>query len=137
MKLAKTSLNSFKLANLLFAIAIFIRVIIPQGYMANNSNTDGLFPIILCTAQGNVEAFIDNTGQITEKSDAHSNENHKDRNHCSFAGSLNSFSYTPNFNLSINEGLDFTYIIKPKFEIGIGYGLAAPPPPSTGPPLNA
>lgn len=136
--------KAFGLSQLLIVIAVFMRVIIPQGFMLGETAQIGenkSVSIILCTAQGDLPAMMDEKGDII-LADAESGDNSTHENgqgnansHCIFAGALaDATSDFANFDyVKTNWAFNFSNI--EHVQIEIGNGLAAPPPPKTGPPI--
>lgn len=120
--------NRFVLGLVLGAILV-LRALIPSGWMP--SSVDGRW-IVLCSAQGSTSVWVDAAGKI-HKDDVPGKS--KADGPCAFAG--------------LGLGFDLVQIAQPPppFWIvpalvviafppsAVGQGLAAPPPPKTGPPL--
>jgi hypothetical protein len=125
---------------ILFA-ALVLRFLIPQGFMIDNSSkSNNNIAIIICHEQNIGVADLVNDGEFEKllKSNNQKNKNQqKDGDSCGFVGfnaGINQvqselFSFNAKFAI-IHSNIDFT-------NINVGRGLAAPPPPSTGPPLKA
>lgn len=118
-------------------IALTIRVLVPGGYMIGPSVPGAGVPIILCTAQGAETVLL---GQESRPADAaqgsqgdHSDPQGPDHP-CAFAGVAAGFA--PDAPLVVDvvawgpEGAPLAF----PTEARPGRGLAAPPPPQTGPP---
>ncbi len=145
MRPTSASLSWLKKLHLLVGmLAIAIKVAIPAGFMvAPQALAAGLTPIVLCTAQGDVTAFMNGDGQIV----AHGEQGHAgdgqdlpgghDGHPCTFAGqgtaltAPSAASVAVTFVVTRKVTSDLDLIVAP------GLGLAAPPPPKTGPPLQA
>ena len=119
-------------ALLLVACALLLRIAIPAGWMPAAS-ADGLVRITLCTGQGQMEAWVDGDGRIHDRKPGKSEP--KTDHPCAFAGliapALDTAPIEPPLRFAHADG------IAPAFArdaVAIGHGLAAPPPPSTGPP---
>lgn len=120
------------------AIAFFATL--PQGFMIEtNSNQSNSIAIVICNAQGEFDAFMDINGNISFAKDNKSSKNH-DKNqtdtsqHCSFAGFANSGIVHSPQNFAKTEFFVPQRTILADYSVTIGHGLAAPPPPKTGPP---
>lgn len=145
MAQARPPLSWLKKLHLLVGmLAIAIKVAIPAGFMvAPQALAAGLTPIVLCTAEGNVTAFMDGDGQILahgeqgQVGDGQDLPGGHDGHPCTFASpgtplaapTANSLPVT--FLTVMKLADDVNLIVAP------GLGLAAPPPPKTGPPLQA
>ncbi len=132
---------AFVFSQLLIAVAVLARVIIPQGFMiGENIGSDGgnRISIILCTAQGDLPATIDSNGDIRIGEDApsdHENGDNGPNNHCTFVGALADLSVNSSKFDYKAANWDFSLIAAQYDITQIGNGLAAPPPPKTGPPI--
>lgn len=124
-------------------LAIAIKVAIPVGYMvAPQALAAGLTPIVLCTADGNVTAFMDGDGQILAHGEEALANDHQglpsdhDGSKCAFAGQAVPLAAPQPANIAVL----FEDVIKvastAKNFVAPGLGLAAPPPPKTGPPIQ-
>lgn len=122
------------MALLLVACALLLRIAIPAGWMPA-TGADGLIRITLCTGQGQMEAWVDGEGQTHDHKPGKSEP--KTDHPCVFAGLI-----APALGaIAVDTPLPFTRVgdIAPAFARGtvaIGRGLAAPPPPPTGPPVH-
>jgi len=114
----------------LIAFAMLLRVIVPAGWMPT-TGADGAIRISICTGMGAETAYIDRDGKLHKEAPGGT---HHDPQPCGF-GAL---------ALGLNGGpapaLLLPFVAATAVERGafqtasIGQGLAAPPPPSTGPP---
>lgn len=115
----------------LIALALTMRVLIPGGWMPAAAG-DG-FAITLCTGTGMDTAWVDAEGRVHKEKPA--GEAGADQ-HCAFAG----------MGMAMLDGDAPAAIIAPalaqvvlpgrQLQVAIGQGLAAPPPPATGPPAH-
>jgi hypothetical protein len=130
-----------RLAGALAVVALAFHALLPSGYMLNaNTKGDGI-EITLCTQDGNVTAFMAPDGSISQTNDAGSGTDHdgSDPNApCDFALHSGALVFdTPRFLADlpahpiICQESGLTFVLAP------GQGLAAPPPPKTGPPIQA
>lgn len=121
-------------------IAVLIRAIIPQGFMLENARTNGnSVQIVLCTAQGKVTAFLSEDGKIVEQqaqNGSHKNGESNSGDDCAYANALTAIAALETNIIA----LPVTYAKPTITNIApipmIGAGLAAPPPPKTGPPIT-
>lgn len=110
----------------LIACALLLRIAVPGGWMPGEQGRW----IELCTAQGSLTAFVDARGKLHHGDPA---DAEKAKQHCAFAG--------------LGGALDRPAAVEPPTvapayaplptriaSASVGRGLAAPPPPSTGPP---
>lgn len=120
-----------RFALLLVVAALLLRVMIPAGWMPTASTG---YAITLCTGAGVVSAWVDADGTV-----------HKDKpspaygaeHPCAFAG----FAAALIAPAVLDSALPLlstiaTPLIGWAFEQAVGRGLAAPPPPPTGPPAS-
>jgi hypothetical protein len=125
----------------LAVLALTIQALIPMGYMIGPRGDTGGIAITLCTSDGFVTAIMDDNGQITEtKPGAHVPQPDDDhtKSICGFAAQSVASVAPTQFELAAQD-LAFESPILPLFSrlTAPGRGLAAPPPPKTGPPLQA
>ena len=139
-KQKKNRNNAIGLTQFLIAVAIFMRVIIPQGFMIGDndqSNISNSVKIVLCTAQGELPATIDESGNIKFE-DTSSNHNEGKQNsansHCTFVSALSDITLAVANLGFVSANWDFAFTQSRFIVPQIGLGLAAPPPPKTGPP---
>lgn len=116
-----------RVALALVACALMLRIAVPGGWMPSDQGRW----IELCTGDGMVTAFVDANNRLHHNDPG---EAHAAKQHCAFAGLTAPFD--PPIAIE-PELLSFTSEPAPtsqQFSVAIGQGLAAPPPPSTGPP---
>ena len=96
------------------------------------TDADGMVRIAMCSGMGPQTAWLDKSGHIHKEAPA---KGQQDPQPCGF-GVLalgtdipNAATIEPPVPVSISAKLF------PNFAVAIGLGLAAPPPPSTGPPI--
>lgn len=135
-----------RFANTLAALAllaVFVRALIPAGYMISpRAEADGMV-ITLCTGQGSIEAVVDRkTGAIISVGD-HDNGGSKapgkSTDHhppCVFSASATLAGPAPSPVLDGPVTVALPADQRRPEAIIPGRGLAAPPPWSTGPPLT-
>lgn len=125
----------------LAGLALFLKILIPPGYMAAPPKPDGpAFALMLCTAEGMVSLDPAASGasqQAGSDDTAPSDEDGARHSPCVFAGhGLNGPVPLPHSG----ERLVFTHsadqISLATTQVAPGRGLAAPPPPATGPPQS-
>jgi hypothetical protein len=129
-----------RVAYVLAALALAVQALVPTGYMIGKGARDQAIAITLCTVTGNVTAFLSSDGQIVETkpgSDTPHDSGEEGTSLCGFAAqSVAAFSpLQPSvepqpFDASAATAQSYTSIAAP------GRGLAAPPPPKTGPPIQ-
>jgi hypothetical protein len=118
-----------QLAWLLIAFALLMRAAVPAGWMPVASANGPT--ITLCTGLGMVEAWFDASGKI-HKSAPHHGE--KESGACAFSGlglalDVAAPPYLPGTIAERPASAPATHLAD-----AVGRGLAAPPPPATGPP---
>lgn len=118
----------------LATLAIALKIMLPAGFMPGATPVNGLpFALVLCTADG---AKVVQPGEAHKTSDEPAGATHDQP--CPFAaqGAL----VPPPTVASVGETLAVAYVEAPvplARSIAPGRGLAAPPPPKTGPPSIA
>ena len=118
------------LTALLLLCALVGRVAVPTGYMVGASAKGGMPVIEMCTDNGPVTMTLDTDG----KSDGH--RDHKAADHpCAFAVASTAVDLAAMLHpvaviaAATSQPLALFGFARP------GLGLAAPPPPKTGPPI--
>lgn len=116
---------------LLFAFTLFMRMVVPAGWMPVADNG---FNIVLCTGSGTVNAWVDADGNIHKQNP---DANGKTDSPCVFAG-LGCPFMAP---LAIGAALPLFIPVTSEVaslltQVTVGQGLVAPPPPPTGPPAS-
>jgi hypothetical protein len=116
-----------RVALALVACALLLRIAVPGGWMPSDQGRW----IELCTGDGMVTAFVDARNQMHDRDPGQA---HEAKQHCAFAGLTAPFdppiAIDPELLAVTTEPVSAP---KP-LSVAIGQGLAAPPPPSTGPP---
>jgi hypothetical protein len=130
-----------KLAFVLAALALALQALVPAGFMLAKAPTSGGIEITLCTSSGTVTAFLNDKGQIVRDADDGAPSDHDNERSdpmCGFAaqGVAGLAHHEP---IVVSEGFGLTPAQKlhEHDDLAPGRGLAAPPPPKTGPPLQA
>ncbi len=120
-----------KLMLALLSLTLAVRVIIPAGFMPT-ADAGGMMRISLCSGMGPQTAWLDKSGHVHKDTPA---KGQHDPQPCGF-GALAFGAETPDAPAMVSLApLDKAAIGLPSFTLAIGRGLAAPPPPSTGPPI--
>jgi hypothetical protein len=112
----------------LAVMALFVRVLVPSGFMMADSHTGGGFPLVICTGHGALT--LDGSSKSPP---VHSH----DGGACAFAGHA---SAPPPALASTPIAVPTAFAAPPPqraVTVAPGLGLAAPPPPSHAPPLQA
>lgn len=110
-------------------IALLCNVLAPPGYMLANRPDGSAVAVVLCTAQGQVDITPDQGHAPGRKPSSDMP--------CAFAG--HGVGVAPPAPLSVALA-DFAYsqgaVVLAASDLAPGRGLAAPPPPSQGPPIH-
>jgi len=115
------------LAFALVALAILLRIFIPAGWMPSS----GTIGITMCTGYGTVRVAMAVPGQHDGKAEAAAREHP-----CAFAGLAAPFA-EPDGALPVLPATPVAVLfVAMACAVAIGRGLAAPPPPQTGPPAS-
>ncbi len=132
-----------RLQTLLAVMAIAIKVAIPLGFMVGTpAGASGLIPIVLCTTSGDVTALMDSAGAIyhsaaeAERASSPDGDKDQDASGCHFAGQLVPLTAPSHDLLTIRFPAYALSGPKRRIDSAPGLGLAAPPPPKTGPPRH-
>jgi hypothetical protein len=130
-----------KLSLALTILAVLIRVLVPFGFMLGTpaNAKAGTIAIVLCTAQGQVTAFMDSDGHIIAadtQSPSHDNDDQSSGSDCVFAGGTFS-PLTPSIgDLSLAFAIAHVAPQSARVDDLVpGRRLAAPPPPATASPI--
>lgn len=133
--------RSSRFAVWLAAIALAFQALLPGGFMLDTKPGDGSITITLCTASGNITAIMDQDGQIREthtQKDMPTEGNAQKHGVCIFAGHGAAFDLPSPAPIA---PIVFAPYRPSDFSaaayVAPGLGLAAPPPPKTGPPRQA
>jgi len=120
------------MAATLLACTLLLRLLVPAGWMPS-AGADGLIRITLCTGEGRTAAWVDGEGKIHDKAPAQSSAHDQP---CAFAGLATALdsAATPAIVPPERLALATPRALPPA--VAIGRGLAAPPPPATGPPAT-
>ncbi len=114
----------------LIACAVLLRALIPAGWMPM-ADTNGMMRIAMCSGMGPQSVWMDRTGKIHKDAP---DSGHHDAQPCGFAVLGHGLDDLPGFILLLPRlGTDPVMMIA-RQTVSVGRGLAAPPPPSTGPP---
>ena len=119
-----TGLRGAMMALALLALAI--KVLVPQGYMAADHASATGFPLVICTAGGRIT--LDPPGEHAPAEKA------KGDSPCAFAGNITPPTPSP---IALANFTAWSFAPAPlpaQPEQTPGRGLAAPPPPAIGPP---
>lgn len=123
----------------LVALALFMRVVVPAGYMAAPTGAGGS-AIVICTGQGAFSLTLDADGRahktpLDDDGKSHSSDPRTDHP-CAFSGAATPVGAAA---LTLTDAPRLTYrpvaLALPAHQRP-GLGLAAPPPPTTGPPVR-
>jgi hypothetical protein len=114
----------------LIACAMLLRILIPAGWMPT-TGVDGMNRISICTGMGAETAWIDRGGKIHKETPSSS---HHDLQPCGFGVLGLGLNETPALILPLPALAADVVALVARQTPSIGHGLAAPPPPSTGPP---
>lgn len=114
-------------------LALIARVFVPPGYMLASAGGFSWVKVVLCSAHGQIEVFVDPvTYEITDKPALPAPKSNDDPP-CAFAALAKlappaALVEVANVNFSQAAAPAFAYRANPELT------LVAPPPPATGPP---
>ena len=112
-------------------IAVAMKILVPPGFMLGPTDVTGRagYPLVNCTGHGPATAPIDVGGKAPgqkPRTDAP----------CSFAGQAQAASPPTLSQIAAPWVRVKTPLVFAQFDLVPGRGLAAPPPPSQGPPVS-
>jgi hypothetical protein len=120
----------------LFAFALFVRAFVPEGWMPMTS-ADGGIGLMICSGMAPdtpMAMAMDGHGDVHKQRPA---RDQSGDHPCAFAGIGLAHATAPELLAPEPLRTDFVEHRLPETLAAIGHGLAAPPPPQTGPPLTA
>ena len=121
----------------LIAGALIVRVLIPQGWMP--AATGGGFSLTICTGMGPMRV-TDSPGVAMSPRGMHhmpAGQDHGSGDHpCTYASAVMAMAEPLLPMLDLLAPMAATIPAASSTAVSLGRGLAAPPPPSTGPPSN-
>jgi hypothetical protein len=120
----------YRISLLFVAFALMLRILIPSGWMPT-TGADGMVRISVCTGMGAETAWLDHDGKIHK--DAPSGGHH-DPQPCGFGVLGLGLNESPALAVLLSAIATDVVALLALQTLVIGHGLAAPPPPSTGPP---
>jgi hypothetical protein len=119
------------IAALLLACALFARIAVPPGYMIGSTAPGGMPVIEICTGQGAMTVAMPGMSPTGDHRSEHQATDHP----CSFAAAAAAVDLVTAIH-PLTSALPV--LVLPGLAPGFsrpGLGLAAPPPPKTGPPI--
>ena len=134
-----TGLRTPAIALVLACMAIALRVFVPHGYMVATTAPSGTIPIVLCTSQGAQTVIIDEAGQVVSPQPHAPIDQPGDQrgdSPCAFSGFGGAFAAQVPMLFATAHWTWIRQSIVVEPQTTPGRGLAAPPPPATGPPLQ-
>ena len=116
---------------MLALIAVAMKILVPPGFMVGTADAGGRagYPLVICTGHGPATAPSDAGGK------APAQKSHTDAP-CSFAGQAQAASPPLLSPIPAPWMRLKTPLVFAQFDLVPGRGLAAPPPPSQGPPVS-
>jgi hypothetical protein len=130
VRITRISLIGRKIAAMLVVLALAVRIAVPSGWMPS---ADRAFALTVCTGFDTQTIWLDKQGGLHKQDPSKGKA--VDHAPCAFASAVIGIAPLPD-SVSILAFSGQKYV--PPFgsqQLFIGHGLAAPPPPSTGPPL--
>jgi hypothetical protein len=130
------SRNHRMLALAVLACAMALRILVPEGWMPVSDGHG--FRITLCTGSGPMDMTMAMPGMAMHHGKAGHGPQQPMQDHpCTFAHLGLAFAEPVLPSLAPPPAEAAEALAARAFAVAIGHGLAAPPPPSTGPPLRA
>lgn len=125
----------------LVVLALALRVLIPAGVMLDpTEGRSGLSSIVICTGQGAMTVAVDDQGHVVsaEGEDGKNKPEKPLSDHpCAFAAAAAPLAAPQALDLPAPASIRIEAAPLAAFAPRPGLGLAAPPPPKTGPPAIA
>lgn len=120
---------------MLAAMALLLRLAFPTGFMLSPSRSD-LPTIVICTGQGAMTVTLGEDGKPVKAGETHKSDTDKTSHPCTFA--VASVVAVAPALVAILSPQRLTQVARPPLLTTQrpGLGLAAPPPPTTGPPSS-
>lgn len=116
---------------MLLAMALLVRLIVPTGWMPVAGNG---YAITLCTGAGMISAWVDDKGVVHKDGKGPAQ---KSDHPCTFAGFSADLASANAFPVLDGLAIFASLIVRgTNRAVSVGRGLAAPPPPQTGPPAS-
>jgi hypothetical protein len=119
-----------RIALVFVVLALMVRALVPNGWMPDGERA---FALTVCTGVDTQTIWMDSEGALHKQNP----DDHKQSKHepCAYAG--NADVSTPVANAHSEADLRLLATREPikPLHVAIGLGLAAPPPPQTGPPI--
>ncbi len=123
-------------ALLLLCLAMFMRLLVPAGWMPVETASGGL-AITLCSGSGPMPMTIAGPTAAAMKAMHHGTDqqDHGPGDHpCTFSSLAMALDEPPLLVIDLPKLIVEAWTASTGLAVSIGRGLAAPPPPSTGPP---
>lgn len=124
-------------AIVLSALALLLRILVPAGFMpSTSSHANGGYAITLCSDMSGMTAWVDQDGKLHKGEKPTSDQSSKHQP-CVFSGFATALTLpgvaVPTILAPLAPAAIFASFLD---HSAIGQGLAAPPPPQTGPPAH-
>jgi hypothetical protein len=119
-----------RIALVFVVLALTVRALVPNGWMPDSERA---FALTVCTGVDTQTIWMDSKGALHKQNpDEHKQASHEP---CAYAGHAD--VSTPVADVYSDSDLRLLAIRDPiePLRVAIGLGLAAPPPPQTGPPI--
>jgi hypothetical protein len=127
--MTRTSLIGRKFAAMLVMLALAVRIAVPSGWMPS---TDRAFALTVCKGFDTQTIWLDKQGGLHKQDPSKGKA--VDHAPCAFAASATDIGPLPNSASFVAfNGQHYVPPLAAHY-VFIGNGLAAPPPPATGPP---
>ncbi len=133
---AGSSMASRRIALALACAAILLRALIPAGFMPGRSDT-GAIAMVVCTGSGALTMVMDRDGHWSPAKPDHAPGKSQPDHPCAFAAAAAALTQPAGILEPLPAPVaENTALALPAHQRP-GLGLAAPPPPTTGPPSAA
>jgi hypothetical protein len=122
------------LTTALLAVVLLGRMLVPAGWMPVQASGEG-FAIVLCSGDGPVQAWIDGAGKLHKGKHSDGKSGGEPKDPCPFGALTAPLNLVAPLEVATLAPLEGLSAIPAPDTTAIGHGLAAPPPPATGPPF--
>lgn len=119
----------------LVVLALALKVILPPGFMPSTPGSGAAFPLMICTGQGALVVASKDAGGKQGAPDQPTDQKSGHDAPCAFAGHA-AVAIAPTFSAApVMHAISIPAVVGLLSDLQPGRGLAAPPPPSQGPPV--
>lgn len=126
----RTSSLLRSIAAMLVLLALAARVAIPAGWMPS---ADKAFALTVCTGMDTQTVWLDKQGSLHKEDPSKGKA--VDHAPCAFSGAAAALDLPAAAAIAAINWTAIVPLPVARLTVSVGHGLAAPPPPATGPPI--